>query len=71
VRVGQGPAMSPVVGRLDRPRFPSTESWVTQGHALFIDHASPENNASLCLARNSRRSGYNVFADVLQLRGGS
>jgi len=39
--------------------------------ALFISHASPEDNAfTLWLGAKLSARGYEVFADVLRLRGG-
>src|SRR5215467_14836449 len=39
--------------------------------ALFISHASPEDNAfTLWLGAKLTALGYEVFADVLRLRGG-
>ena len=39
--------------------------------ALFISHASPEDNAvTLWLGAKLTALGYSVFADVLRLRGG-
>jgi hypothetical protein len=39
--------------------------------ALFIRHASPEDNAfTLWLGTKLTALGYSVFADILRLRGG-
>ena len=44
---------------------------VDSRHALFISHASPEDNAfTLWLGAKLTALGYEVFADVLRLRGG-
>jgi hypothetical protein len=43
----------------------------TAREALFISHASPEDNAfTLWLGAKLSALGYEVFADVLRLRGG-
>jgi hypothetical protein len=43
----------------------------TTREALFISHASPEDNAfTLWLGAKLTALGYEVFADVLRLRGG-
>ena len=47
------------------------ESWAMRREALFISHANPEDNAfTLWLGAKLSALGYEVFADVLRLRGG-
>lgn len=62
-----------VTGGNDKSDFPgASESFPSERQALFISHASPEDNAfAIWLGAKLSALGYEVWADVLRLSGGN